>query len=71
VLPGVLIVEPFTEGDAVVSSTLRALSKTHGLSLGDRACLSLAKRLGLEVLTANRAWAVVADDAGVAVRVIR
>lgn len=69
--PGVLTVEPFTIGDAVVSGQLRAVTRRHGLSLGDRACLGLGKRLGLDVLTADRAWASIADEAGVVVRVIR
>lgn len=68
---GDLIVEPFTLGDAVVSGQLRAVTKQHGLSLGDRACLGLGKRLGLSVLTADRAWASIADAVGLVVRVIR
>ncbi|MGH2355401.1 MAG: type II toxin-antitoxin system VapC family toxin [Chloroflexota bacterium] len=36
---------------------LRPLTTSLGLSLGDRACLALAQRLGLPVLTADRAWA--------------
>jgi ribonuclease VapC len=32
-------------------------TKKYGLSLGDRACLSLAKILKLPVLTADKAWA--------------
>lgn len=68
---GVLVVEPFTLGDAVVSGQLRVATKQRGLSLGDRACLGLGKRLGLVVLTADRAWASIADAAGVVVRVIR
>lgn len=68
---GALIVEPFTLGDAVVSGQLRGLTKRHGLSLGDRACLRLGRRLGLEVLTADRAWADIADAIGMTIRVIR
>ncbi len=71
VQPGTLVVEPFTLGDAVVSGTLRATSKPYGLSLGDRACLALGKRLDMPVLTADRAWQDVADDLDVRVRVIR
>lgn len=40
-----------------------------GLSLGDRACLALALREGLPVLTSDRPWAALAI--GVDVRLIR
>ena len=36
---------------------LAPLTKPFGLSLADRACLVLARRLGLPVVTADRAWA--------------
>ena len=42
-----------------------------GLSLGDRTCLALARRLGVPALTAERRWADVAGAAGVEVRLIR
>ena len=35
---------------------LREQMARFGLSLGDRACLALAKREGLAVLTTDRAW---------------
>lgn len=47
---------PFDEEDAAASGTLRAETRSHGLSLGDRACLGLAKRMGVPALTADRAW---------------
>ena len=40
-----------------------------GLSLGDRACLALALREGLPILTGDRPWA--RPDIGVDVRLIR
>ena len=48
---------------------LRPLTRKLGLSLGDRACLALAGRLGLPVFTADKAWAKL--DLGVELRVIR
>lgn len=47
---------PFTRDDAAVVAELRAATRDHGLSLGDRACLALAKRYGATALTADRAW---------------
>ena len=62
-------VEPFVEGDAAVTGSLLAATREFGLSLADRACLALARRLGSRVLTADRAWSNV--DAGVEVEVLR
>jgi PIN domain nuclease of toxin-antitoxin system len=45
---------PFTEEDASAVAALNPRTRTLGLSLGDRACLSLAERLKLPVLTADR-----------------
>lgn len=47
---------PLTIEDAKKTAHLRSLTKALGLSLGDRACLALAIRLGLPVVTADRAW---------------
>ena len=47
---------PFSEAQALVSMGLRALTKQKGLSLGDRACLALAKTKNATVLTADKAW---------------
>jgi ribonuclease VapC len=59
----------FDDISGTEAADLREKTRAHGLSLGDRACLALAKRLGGVALTADRAWAEV--DAGVAVELIR
>jgi len=57
--------------DAVESGLLRMTTRGKGLSLGDRACLALARKLNLPAVTANRAWADLADDLGVEVVLVR
>jgi AbrB family looped-hinge helix DNA binding protein len=47
-------VVPFDEGLARRAGALRPATKS--LSLADRACLALAQRVGLPVLTADRTW---------------
>jgi ribonuclease VapC len=59
----------FSAEDALAIALFRPLTKSIGLSLGDRACLALAQRLGVAALTADRIWAEV--DTGVIVQVIR
>jgi PIN domain nuclease of toxin-antitoxin system len=62
VLGHALIVEPFTRADAIRAALLRPLTREQGLSLANRACIALARRLGLPALTADRAWADVDLD---------
>jgi PIN domain nuclease of toxin-antitoxin system len=62
---------PFGEEDAYDTAMLMTATRSAGLSLGDRACLALAKRLGLPALTADRNWSSVASAVGVRVTVIR
>lgn len=50
---------------------LRASTAKAGLSLGDRFCLALAKREGLQAWTADKAWMAIAEAAGVELVVIR
>jgi ribonuclease VapC len=44
-------VEPLCIEDALAIAELRPITRSSGLSLGDRACLALGKRLELLVLT--------------------
>ena len=62
-------VSPFTEADSFAVGELRPRTRAQGLSLGDRACLALAGRLGLPAYTADRAWAKL--EVGVRVVTIR
>ena len=52
---GVAIV-PFDRDDAERAALLWRQVRTAGLSLADRACLSLAIRLGVPAYTADRSW---------------
>ncbi|SFO36038.1 PIN domain nuclease, a component of toxin-antitoxin system (PIN domain) [Pseudonocardia ammonioxydans] len=49
-------VEPFGLADAIATSTLWPATRDRGLSLADRACLALARRLGCTAITADTAW---------------
>jgi ribonuclease VapC len=60
---------PFTVEDAEHAAELWSATRHIGLSLGDRACLGLARRLGRPALTADRAWLDL--DLGVEIRAIR
>ena len=50
---------------------LRPLTRSAGLSLGDRCCLATAEQLGLPVLTTEAAWAPLAAPLGLEIRNIR
>jgi PIN domain nuclease of toxin-antitoxin system len=60
---------PFDEPQAFAAGALRIPTRARGLSLGDRACLGLARLLGVPALTADRRWSDL--DIGVEVRLIR
>jgi PIN domain nuclease of toxin-antitoxin system len=51
-----LSIEPLTAADCVAVARLRPVTRRQGLSLADRACLALAERLDVPVLTADRKW---------------
>ena len=46
----------FTEDSAWEAAQLRPLTKQYGLSLGDRACLALARKLNVPAVTADKEW---------------
>jgi len=60
---------PFDEEQAYQAGLLRTSTHDFGISLGDRACLSLAKKLGIDALTADRAWTEL--SIGTTIKVIR
>jgi PIN domain nuclease of toxin-antitoxin system len=62
-------VAPFTESQALDAGFIRNLTRSSGLSLGDRSCFALARERMLPVLTGDRQWVKV--DVGVEVRLIR
>ena len=64
-----LQVRDFDEYLAEESVRLRSVTKSKGLSLGDRACLALAVLEKAEVLTTDRIWAEL--DIGCDIQVIR
>ncbi len=64
-----LQIHEFSAEDALAIAVLRPITKSIGLSLGDRACLALAQRLGLPAMTADRIWQQV--QIGVVVQLIR
>ncbi|MDE1961658.1 MAG: type II toxin-antitoxin system VapC family toxin [Xanthomonadaceae bacterium] len=60
---------PFDDAHSREAARLRPGTRKQGLSLGDRACLALARTLKRPALTADRAWSSL--DAGVDVRLLR
>lgn len=53
------------------AGTMIVATRPYGLSHGDRACLALARKLAVPAITADKAWAKVANEIGVEVEVIR
>ncbi|MFH1176704.1 MAG: type II toxin-antitoxin system VapC family toxin [Acidobacteriota bacterium] len=64
-----LEVVPFDESTALAAGMLLPETKQHGLSLGDRACLALARLRSVPAVTTDRAWANL--TLGVEIRVLR
>jgi ribonuclease VapC len=68
-LDGAISVAPFTAADAIEVGRLRPLTLSAGLSLADRGCLALARRLDVPALTADQIWSTLA--VGVSIVLIR
>jgi PIN domain nuclease of toxin-antitoxin system len=66
---GLLEIVALTEEDALTIARLRPVTRAHGLSLAERACLATGRRLGVPVLTADRNWRGLSIE--VTVQVIR
>lgn len=49
-------VVPFDDVQAITAATLRPLTRSLGLSLGDRCCLALARLRNARAVTADAAW---------------
>lgn len=64
-------VVPFDGDLAAIAGWLRPLTRTMGLSLGDRCCLALAKQRNAVAYTMDRAWAAIPAETGIVVRVLR
>ena len=62
---------PFDASQATESGLLRPLTRHLGLSLGDRACLALARLHNAAVITADRPWLELAETLGISVECIR
>jgi ribonuclease VapC len=60
-----------TVADGQQAGQMRSLTKSASLSLADRLCLALAQRFKARVLTADRAWLLVAEALGIEVVLIR
>lgn len=65
-----LAITPLGQAAAEEIAGLRAETRGAGLSLGDRACLALARSLGRPAMTTDRTWAALRLS-GVEVSVIR
>ncbi len=66
-----LDIHAFDPEQAETTACLRQPTKRFGLSLGDRACLALGKRLGLPILTSDQRMWESKENIGLDVRMIR
>jgi ribonuclease VapC len=68
-LNNALVIVPFDAAIAQETARLRPITRSIGLSLGDRACLALGIQLQLPVLTSDQVWGN--SNVGVVVKLIR
>jgi ribonuclease VapC len=61
----------FDADQACLAGALRPLTREAGLSLGDRACLALARQKGFPAITADVAWGAFSGAGLPEVRTIR
>lgn len=66
-----LPVIPYTADLAVEAARLRQPTRAQGLSLGDRACLALARQQQCAVLTGDRPWLDLAEALGLQILTFR
>ena len=59
----------FDINQAIISAEFDSITKKYGLSLGDIACLALAKYKNIPVLTADKAWSKL--NLGIKIKLIR
>lgn len=64
-------IAPFDQSLARLAAELRLSTRKLGLSIGDRACLALAKAHGAVAVTADRAWLKLDAGIGVTIECIR
>ena len=62
---------PFDTAQATEAGVLRTATRTLGLSLGDRACLALARLHQATAITTDRLWLELADPLGIRIECIR
>jgi ribonuclease VapC len=59
---------PFNEEQSYPTGSLCRVGHTYGLSLGDQACLVLARATSAKAVTADRAWQEL--DLGIKIKLI-
>lgn len=62
-------IEDFNIEQAKIAGSFISITKDYGLSLGDRACLALAKYKNIPVLTADKTWGKL--NLGIKIKLIR